>query len=483
MTSSWGAVDRAAGDPPGAEYAGAVNEQDRPAPVDNPSWLGRRVELRIESVAHGGHCVARHEGRVIFVRHTLPGEVVLAEITEDRGGSFCRADAIEVLASSPDRVTPPCPYAHPGGCGGCDFQHVALAAQRGLKADVVAEQLRRLAGLEWPVTVEELGSSAPDGNEHAGLGWRRRVRFAVAPDGQLGLRAHRSHTVIALDHCPIGAPGVGDSSVLGARWIGVDEVEVAADDEEEVAVLSHREVPVRQSHDRKHHGGKQHGRGTRTRTSTEHVAGPELLRYSAAGRHFEISAGNFWQTHPRAADVFTEQVLAGAELAAGEKALDLYAGSGLFTAALAGAVGPTGQVLGLEAAGGAVHDAASNLADLPWARVRRVAVTGAAVTAAVTELDGVAVIVLDPPRTGAGREVMSAMLSAAAGSRPARPRAIVYVACDPAALARDVGTATEAGWRLDGLRAFDAFPMTHHVECIAVLRPEPDRAAQLRHSQ
>lgn len=476
MTSSRVAVGRPAEDAPGAEYAGAVSEQDRPAPVANPSWLGRRVELRIESVAHGGYCVARHEGRVIFVRHTLPGEHVLAEITEDRGGSFCRADAVEVLASSPDRVTPPCPYAHPGGCGGCDFQHVALAPQRGLKADVVAEQLRRLAGLEWPVTVEELGSGAPDGNERAGLGWRRRVRFAVAPDGQLGLRAHRSHTVIALDHCPIGAPGVGDSSVLGARWIGVDEVEVAADDEGEVAVLSHREVPVRQSRDRKHHGGKQHagqqhGRGTRTRTSTEHVAGPELLRYAAGGRHFGVSAGSFWQTHPRAADVFTEQVLAAGELAAGEKALDLYAGSGLFTAALAGAVGPTGQVLGLEAAGGAVRDAASNLADLPWARVRRAAVTGATVTEAVTELDGVAVIVLDPPRTGAGREVMSAMLSAAGGSGPARPRAIVYVACDPAALARDIRTATDEGWQLAALRAFDAFPMTHHVECIAVLRP------------
>lgn len=441
-----------------------VSEQERPLRVQTPSWLGRRLELHIESIAHGGHCVARHEGRVVFVRHTLPGEVVLAVITEDAGGSFCRADAVQIRTAAAARVAPRCPYAHPGGCGGCDFQHVDLAAQRRLKADVVAEQLQRLAGLEWPVTVDELGGHNA---ERDGLGWRRRVRFAVAPNGQLGLRAHRSHSVVVLDHCPIGAPGVGNSSVLDARWVGVDEVEVATDDQGAVAVLSHREVPVRQSSRPARQGkqqGKQQARTTRTRTSTEHVAGPEQLSYAAAERTFEVSAGGFWQTHPRAAEVFTQSVLDAAELEPGEKALDLYAGSGLFTAALAGAVGATGRVVGLEAAGGAVADAGGNLADLPWAEVRRAGVTAIAVAATVAELAGVDVVVLDPPRTGAGREVMSAMLSA-------RPRVLVYVACDPAALARDIGTAIEAGWRLDGLRAFDAFPMTHHVECIAVLRP------------
>ncbi|MCA1655811.1 MAG: TRAM domain-containing protein, partial [Pseudonocardiaceae bacterium] len=120
------------------------------------SWVGRRFEVEVGPVAHGGHCVARHEGRVVFVRHTLPGERVVAEVTEDRADSFCRADAVSVLTPSPDRVARSCPVAAPGGCGGCDWQHVTWTGQRALKAAVVAEQLRRLAGLDVAVEVEEL---------------------------------------------------------------------------------------------------------------------------------------------------------------------------------------------------------------------------------------------------------------------------------------------------------------------------------------
>ncbi|MDQ2959355.1 MAG: class I SAM-dependent RNA methyltransferase, partial [Actinomycetota bacterium] len=163
-----------------------------------PSWSGRRLQVLVGPVAHGGHCVARYEGRVLFVRHCLPGESVLAQVTEDRGGSFCRADAVEILAPSPDRVAPPCEYAHPGGCGGCDFQHVSLAGQRELKATVVREQLARLAGIDREVTVLPLAAGEPTED---GLGWRRRIRFAVAPDGRLGLREHRSHRVVPLTHC------------------------------------------------------------------------------------------------------------------------------------------------------------------------------------------------------------------------------------------------------------------------------------------
>lgn len=420
--------------------------------VPEPSWLGRRLPLQVGPIAHGGHCVARHQGRVLFVRHALPGESVLAEVTEDRGGSFCRADAIEILLAAPDRVPPPCEYAHPGGCGGCDFQHVSLAGQRQLKAAVVAEQLARLAGLERAVTVLPL--------DETGLGWRRRIRFAVGPDGELGLREHRSHRVLPVRHCPIGAPGVGDAQALAERWPGLVELEVAADDRAEVAVTGYRPArPVART-----------GRSSRHRTDrppllASQLAGPDELVYRVAGRTFRVRPAGFWQTHPRAAAVFTETVLAAAGLSAGERALDLYAGSGLFTAALAGAVGATGQVLGLEGNNEAVQAAAGNLADLPWASVRRQPVTGPAVSRAAAEQDGPAVVVLDPPRSGAGTEVLHAVLAG-------RPRAVVYVACDPAALARDVRCAIEQGWRLAELSAFDAFPMTHHVECIAVLRPE-----------
>jgi tRNA/tmRNA/rRNA uracil-C5-methylase (TrmA/RlmC/RlmD family) len=459
-----------------------VNQRAPRQAATAESWLGRRLEVRVGAVAHGGHCVARHEGRVIFVRHALPGETVLAEVTEDRGGSFCRADAVEIRTPAPDRVRRPCPYAHPGGCGGCDFQHVSLPGQRALKAAVVAEQLSRLAGLRRAVTVQPLD----DGD---GLGWRRRVRFAVGPGGELGLRAHRSHHVVPLSHCPIGAPGVGDADALQADWPGLAEFEVAVDDRGEVVELAHRQRPVRQRQSGRRQGDRRHGerrhgdRAQRPALSTEQLSGPPALRYTVAGRRFTVHPAGFWQTHPRAAEVFTEAVLRAAAPRPGERVLDLYAGSGLFTAALAAAVTVTGRVVGLESEPAAVTDAGHNLADQPWADVRRAAVSADSIASVLAEWaaaepagqapdevsrpaepQGVSIVVLDPPRSGAGREVLNAILAAG-------PRVVVYVACDPAALARDVRFAMDAGWRLDELSAFDAFPMTHHVECVAVLRP------------
>ncbi|MDP9407352.1 MAG: TRAM domain-containing protein, partial [Actinomycetota bacterium] len=187
--------------------------------------LGAELELEVGPVAHGGSCVARHEGRVVFVRHTLPGERVRVRVTEDGGGSFVRADAVEVLRASPDRVERPCEQSGPGKCGGCDFQHVAVPAQRALKAAVVREQLSRLAGLDVPVEVEAL--PGPTG-EREGLDWRTRMGFAVRPDGVAGLHQHRSDEVYALDHCPIAAPAVEEVGVLRRRWPGVSAVEVEA---------------------------------------------------------------------------------------------------------------------------------------------------------------------------------------------------------------------------------------------------------------
>lgn len=414
---------------------------ERPSPMTD-SWLGQRLELRIGPVAHGGHCVARHQGRVLFVRHCLPGELVLAEVTEDRGGSFCRADAIEIREPSSDRVESPCRYAHPGGCGGCDFQHVTPAGQRALKAAVVAEQLRRLAGIERPVTVEAL---APDD-----LGWRRRIRFAVDPAGRLALHRHRSSETIAIEECLIGAPGVSDAPSQHGTWQGLAEVEVAVDDDGRTARVGYL---------RTHPRGRQRSRLRVVRTD-----GAEQLHYQVGRNSFTIEPAGFWQTHPQAAERFSATVLAGLAPRPGERALDLYAGAGLFTVALADAVGPSGRVLGLEGDSAAVRAAEANLADTAWAEVRRATVTADTLRAATAELGRPDLVVLDPPRTGAGGPVLQAVLAA-------EPRAIGYVACDPAALARDLSTAQEAGWELAELSAFDAFPMTHHVECIAIVRP------------
>jgi tRNA/tmRNA/rRNA uracil-C5-methylase (TrmA/RlmC/RlmD family) len=402
------------------------------------------LELEIGAVAHGGHCVARigdiAGGRVVFVRHALPGERALVRVTEDAGGSFCRGDAVEILRASADRVAPPCAHAAPAGCGGCDWQHVRAGAQRRLKGDVVREQFRRLAGIDVGVEVEAL----PGGL----LGWRTRTLYAVAPDGHLGLRRHRSHQVEVLDVCPLGAPGVGDHPAIGRRWHGATGIEVAGDSSQ-TSVLEHRP------------GRAHRQRGRRQPDATSLVEGPEKLHHDASGRGFDVSVGSFWQVHPAAAGAFAAAVLGALEPAPGETALDLYAGAGLFTALLAEAVGETGRVLGVESSWQAVADATANLVGLPWAAVRQGRVTAAL----VDSLDvSPSLVVLDPPRAGAGAATMRALVARA-------PRAIAYVACDPAALARDVAAVRECGWQLVGLRAFDAFPMTAHVECIAVLAP------------
>jgi tRNA/tmRNA/rRNA uracil-C5-methylase (TrmA/RlmC/RlmD family) len=380
-------------------------------------WTDRVLELQVEAVAHGGHCVARHDGRVVFVRHALPGERVRAVVDEDGGGGFCRADAVAVLSASPDRVAAPCSWARAGGCGGCDLQHVAPAAQRAWKAEVLAEQLRRLAGVSRDVEVEEL----PGGP----LGWRTRVRLAVDDEGRAGLRAHRSHEVLAVADCPLAPPGAL-APVLERRF-PAGEVEVVVDA-----------------------GGRVH-------------AGPEGAQdgpvpVRAAGREWRLSPGVFWQVHPALPDVLAQVVGEWAAAPPGGTAWDLYGGVGLFAAVLAEQVGRDGSVTVVESAQAAVDDGRAALADLPqvgW-RVGRVEKVLAGLPG------GPDVVVADPPRKGLGRAVVDAF----AGFGPAR---VVYVACDPAALARDIAFFADHGYTLGPLRAFDAFPMTHHMECVALL--------------
>src|SRR6478752_3646488 len=198
---------------------------------------GQVVQVTATDVAHGGWCVARPEdGPVVFIRHALPGETVMARITEVTS-RLARAEAVDILTPSPDRVEPPCPYARPGGCGGCDWQHATLPAQRELKAAVIRQQLRRLAGLDREVTVEPLPGDEEPG---AGLGWRTRVQFAVRPDGVAGLRAHRSHEVVDVGECLIAHQGITELGLTTRRWPGTSSVEalVATGSGERAVIVS-----------------------------------------------------------------------------------------------------------------------------------------------------------------------------------------------------------------------------------------------------
>jgi tRNA/tmRNA/rRNA uracil-C5-methylase (TrmA/RlmC/RlmD family) len=407
-------------------------------------WTGTEFEVTVGPVAHGGHCVARHEGRVVFVRHTLPGERVVVRVTEDRHPGFCRADAVEVLEASPARVERPCPYSGPGRCGGCDWQHVDPAEQRLLKAAVVREQFARLAGLhDVAVTVEEL----PGGP----LRWRSRARFAVDRSGAPGLRRHRSHDVVVLDDCPITVEPAA-AAVLQRRWPGAGAVDVSIDSTGAVTTtrLDRRGQPTSSRVVRP--GGD---------LPEEPVARAERR---AGGRDWEVEGTGFWQVHPAAADALVAAVAGFAEVRPGETVLDLYAGAGLFGGALAPAVGTGGRVVCVESDPAACAAADANLAGFPQAEVWEGDVDAEGLAGLLRELGRPDVVVLDPPRAGAGQAV-SRMLAGTGA------RAVVYVACDPAALARDVAAFAAAGFRLAAVRGFDAFPMTAHVECVALLVP------------
>jgi tRNA/tmRNA/rRNA uracil-C5-methylase (TrmA/RlmC/RlmD family) len=470
-----------------------------PGPAGPRLVAGDVIELDTGEAVHGGWCVARPDadqpagsGGVIFVRHALPGERVRALVTQTTS-KFARADAIEILAASPDRVRPPCPLARPGRCGGCDWQHASLPAQRELKAMVIRQQLRRLAGLDREVTVEEMPGDS------GGLGWRTRVAFGVRPDGALGLRKHRSHELIEVARCPIAHPAVTAAGITRQRWPGARGVEVAVAPGSGARAVIITGAAGRQQPERIAAESVLSGqRGGRLVA----LKGRGYLTQHAAGRDWRVSAGTFWQGHPGAADTLAAAVLAALRPRPGDVALDLYCGAGLFAGVLAEAVGPSGKVIGIEADAGAVRDARHNLRGTRWAQVHR---GDAAAVLGSHGPSGASLAVLDPPRTGLARPVIEALSgSPGAGPEPAVSpgqaavppgqvtvppgqaavppgqaavppgqvtglRRIAYVSCDPATLARDIARFSAAGWKLEALRAFDAFPMTHHVECLATL--------------
>ncbi|MBT2363880.1 class I SAM-dependent RNA methyltransferase [Streptomyces sp. ISL-10] len=430
------------------------------------SLIGEEYEVEVGPVAHGGHCIARtDEGRVLFVRHALPGEKVLARVTEGEEDSrFLRADAVRIVEASKDRVEAPCPYAGPGLCGGCDWQHAKPGAQRRLKGEVIAEQLQRLAGLTpeeagWDGTVMPApGDKLPAGEVPA---WRTRVQYAIDAEGRAGLRKHRSHDVQPIDHCMIAAPGVSELGIEKREWPQMAAVEAiaATGSHDRQVVLTPRpggrlplvelDKPVSVLRVDEKDGG------------VHRVHGRAFVRERADERTYRVGMGGFWQVHPQAADVLVKAVMQGLLPRKGDMALDLYCGVGLFAGALADRVGEKGAVLGIESGKRAVEDARHNLQDFDRVRIEQGKVEQVLPRTRISEVD---LIVLDPPRAGAGRQTVKHLSSLGA-------RRIAYVACDPAALARDLAYFREGGYKPRTLRAFDLFPMTHHVECVAILEP------------
>lgn len=384
--------------------------------------VGQRLRVSIEKIAHGGHFIARDEGQVFFVRHAIPGERVEIEVTSV-GSSFLRADVIEVIEPSPDRVLPPCPYSHAAGCGGCDFQHISIIRQRQLKAEVIREQFRRIAKMEIEIEVEEVGDS---------LHWRTRISSATNSRGEIGFYASRSHTVVPVKDCLIAAESLKFPEIAKRKWPKDSRIEISASS---AGIRSVAIAPV--------------GRGSKSRLTE----GPQILTEIIDSHILEVSQRSFWQSHDFAPEILTAAVRD--EVREGDHLLDLYGGVGLFTAALLDRVGVNGRIDLIESSQSGSADARRNFANFP-----NVSVKTGDVLRELGFIEHADVVLLDPPREGAGRATLAAITKL-------RPRAILYVACDPAALARDTALLVKVGYALVGLRAFDLFPMTHHVECVA----------------
>lgn len=386
---------------------------------------GDLVQVTIEKVAHGGHFIARHDGAVIFVRHAIPGEDCTIQITST-GSSFNRADVVSVETPSEFRVEAPCRFANRNGCGGCDFQHISVDHQRSLKSDVIAEQFSRIAKMNLRVEVEEVGESTH---------WRTRAIATTDRNGKLGFYKSRSHSIAPVTDCIICIESMNFSEIASRDFKGDVRVEISASNTGERSIAL---APTR---------GEEKARLTE---------GPAVLNENVSERSLEVSQESFWQSHKNAPEVLTQAVLDFAQLKIGEHVLDLYGGVGLFSAAFIDAVGPTGHVDLIEGSKVATADAARN-----FAAYSNITIATGDVAKLMPRITAADVVVLDPPRDGAGKEAVAQIARLA-------PRAIVYVACDPAALARDTAYLADHSYSLVKVRAFDLFPMTHHIECVAL---------------
>ena len=390
--------------------------------------VGDVIEVEIEKVAHGGHCIAHFDGAVIFVRHAIPGEKCRVVITSI-GKSFNRGDVIEVLQPSPDRVIAPCTFAHRKGCGGCDFQHISLMRQRQLKSAVITEQFLRIAQMEIEVEVEEVGEP---------LHWRTRLTATTTSDGKLGFYAARTHSVVPVTDCVIAVKEMEMPELASRSWKSDVRVEIST------GSAGQRNIAL---------APKQSAGKARL------TQGNQRLHHNVMGRDLEVSQDSFWQSHINAPEVLVRSLLEYAKIQSGDYVLDLYGGVGLFTSAMLYEVGAQGRVDLIEASKSATHDAMRN-----FANNENVKIINGDVATYLPQILHADVIVLDPPREGAGKSVV-------AGIVKLTPRSIVYISCDPASLARDSAYFLHMGYSLSKIRAFDLFPMTHHIECVALYLP------------
>ena len=470
--------------------------------------IGRTIEVEVGAMAHGGHCVARHEGRVVFVRHAVPGEKVRVALTEaEEGARFWRGDVVEVLRPSEFRRIHQWKLAdmlraHASGrppVGGAEFGHIVVPHQRRLKAQVFRDTVHRIADLAVEPEVCFAGSE----DEPTGQRWRTRNAFAVTPQGHIAMHAYRSATLLPVRNMPLGVPALDALALWDWDFTGAARVDVAtpASGSRPLVLVTPTpqtradEVKLGRLRTRIRQAANACGVDVSTGLAlpgpkqfqpvkVERITGKtwveETVESERGGtKRFRVTGDGFWQVHQHAPATLVDAVLEDARVEPGQVVADLYGGAGLFSAYLADAVGPEGRVYSVEASRQASKDARRNLHDQPQASVlngptdkvlgswlkypeRPVADGGLGGAALDT-------VVLDPPRAGAGRRAIERILAL-------EPGRIVYVSCDPASFARDLAWLREGGYEVERTRVIDLYPDTHHLESVTVLVPAAQSA-------
>ncbi|WP_166429886.1 class I SAM-dependent RNA methyltransferase [Nesterenkonia sphaerica] len=461
------------------------------------------LTLTVGQMSHGGHCVARHEGRVVFVRHAVPGETVRAVVTDGTSSSrFWRADAVDVLDASDHRRRHPWKQAdalraYDHGqppVGGADYGHITDIHQRRLKSQVFRSTMQRIGGID--ITTLDTEHMGPEGDltvEHlpgtdaAGMHWRTRASFSVS-GGSLAMKPSRSHELIPLRSMPLAVESVGASGIFSWSFAGARSVDVVApggdqplalvvrlegaSDSEAAAGLERRLLDLADSTPGIASIILASERASARKPRRYNQLQPALIDYRVLtgeptieeplptpvnGRAaVTLAPEGFWQIHRSAPSALVSTVDRMAQLPPGGSAIDLYAGAGLFTAWAASRTGPAGQVLSVEAAS-PTSDAARAL----FAGMSHVEVVQATAESTASRLTTTDLVVLDPPRAGADKRVLT-------GIDAANPGQIIYVSCDPASFARDAKALCDLGWVLKDIALLDLYPNTHHMESVAL---------------
>ena len=384
--------------------------------------IGEILTLDIGNIANGGHFVARHDNQIIFVRHAISGETAKVKVTAINS-RFAFGDAVEILKPSKDRVPPPCQYAHPEGCGGCDFQHINYDVQSDLKKEVLKDQFKRITKID--ISPEIIIVNPSDG-----LHWRSRLNLAISENKKVGLRAHKSNSIIEINECLIALKEINKSDIFSANWDSEENLKISCSNTNQINISQFNKS----------------------------IIGPEKLTENVDNNEYTISPKSFWQSHINAPGLLLQQVMKEANIQQDEIVCDLYGGVGLFTLPISKLIGKNGQVHLIEMNDTCIEDA-NNM----FEHIDNVFIHHGTVEQKLGSIKKIDTIILDPPRNGISKQVMNQMIEK-------KPNVIIYVSCNPSTLARDSKVLLDNKYSLNNIVGLDLFPMTHHIESVAAFR-------------